>query len=70
MAKPIFVVEIPSLESKHIEEITKKLAKKMDDYHVVIYGTNEDFKCTVFYEKDFTKIELNDLKELIKNRLK
>ena len=72
MAKPIFIAEVPIMQTQdEIANITKILGTKLDDYHVLIVQTNVDyFNFKVFYEKDFTEIELNDLKELIKEKLK
>ena len=72
MAKPIFIVEAPMMQT-HEEFVNtqKVLDNKLNDYHVLIVQTNvDDFNFKVFYDKDFTEINYDELKELIKEKLK
>jgi len=71
MAKPIFIVEVPMM--LHPEEFLntqKLLERQITDYHVLMVKTNvDDYKFKVFYEKDFTEINFDELKKLIKDKL-
>ncbi|WP_283640101.1 hypothetical protein [Mesonia mobilis] len=72
MAKPIFIVESPMMQTEEEFVNTQKvLENKLNDYHVLIVQTNvDDFNFKVFYDKDFTEIDLDDLKEYIKEKLR
>ena len=72
MAKPIFIVEAPMMQTREEFANTQKvLEEKLNDYHVLIVQTNvDDFNFKVFYDKDFTEINYDELKKLIKEKLK
>lgn len=85
MAKPICVLSVdgsviePSGDTEKIwrscSELTESLSKKMEDYHVFVipilyhedYVPPMDFK--VFYEKDFTEIQYEELKTIIESNV-
>lgn len=72
MAKPIFIVGIPNIQSEEqMSNITKSLEQRMTDYHVLVYLIETEtptFEC--FYEKDFDEVKFEELKEIILNNLK
>jgi hypothetical protein len=70
MAKPIFIVEVPiSYTDKELSVLSKQLADELHDYHILTVTTDrDDFDFKVFYEKDFTDINLDELKKLVKQR--
>ena len=72
MAKPIFIVEAPMMQTREEFIKTQKvLENKLNDYHVLIVQTNvDDFNFKVFYDKDFTEINYDELRELIKEKIK
>tara|TARA_X000001382_G_scaffold129932_1_gene123247 strand:+ start:38 stop:256 length:219 start_codon:yes stop_codon:yes gene_type:complete len=72
MAKPILIVEAPMMQTREEFVNTQKaLEDKLNDYHVLIVPTNvDDFNFKVFYDKDFTEINYDELKKLIKEKLK
>ena len=72
MAKPIFIVETPMMQTHEEFVNTQKLLEnKLNDYHVLIVQTNvDDFNFKVFYDKDFTEINYDELKKFIKEKLK
>lgn len=71
MAKPIFIVEAPIMQTQEEFVNTQKvLESKLNDYHVLIVQTNvDDFNFKVFYDKDFTEINYDELKKLIKEKI-
>ena len=72
MAKPIFIVEAPDLQTQEdLVNTQKVLENKLNDYHVLVVQTNvNDFNFNVFYDKDFTEINYDELRKLIKEKLK
>lgn len=85
MAKPICVIYIdesvlPAKTADEVWELCGKLCdgytEMMPDYHVfVIPDFNKEepipvFDCKVFYEKDFTEVQYQELKEIIESGLK
>jgi hypothetical protein len=70
MAKPIFIVEVPiSYTDKELSVLSKQLVDELHDYHILTVTTDrDDFDFKVFYEKDFTDINLDELKKLVKQR--
>ncbi len=72
MAKPIFVVETPMMQTQEEFVNTQKvLENKLNDYHVLMVQANvDDFNFKVFYDKDFTEINYDELRKLIKEKLK
>ena len=72
MAKPIFIVEAPAvLTNKDFLNTQKVLSNKLNDYHVFMVQSDvKDFNFKVFYDKDFEEINYNELKKLIKEKLK
>jgi len=77
MAKPICVINYDnySLRGVSIEKMTDTFGEKLPDYHVICIPTLRydlksppmDFK--VFYEKDFTDIQYEEIKSHIINHL-
>ena len=66
MAKPIFILEMPNFYIEFCNDIEIKLKKQLTDYHVLVMATDvTETKYTVFYEKDFTEINYNELKNII-----
>ncbi len=66
MAKPIFIIEIPYINSEDSDRIEHNLQKKLTDYHVLVIGTDvTEINYKVFYEKDFTEINYSELKKNI-----
>ena len=76
MAKPILTVGLPSGTFKETINSTsdrlncpkKGLSK---EYHILCYAqTNgEEIKFEVFYEKDFTEVQYEELKQIIINNI-
>lgn len=69
--KPIFTVGLSrEIGIEKILQVTKNLELKMPDYHVLTYLHDElNTKFQVFYEKDFSEIEFEDLKSLVMKNL-
>lgn len=74
MAKPICLIKIDTrnMGSGRIDlyETLKFVGEKMPDYHVFAVpftdeDENEPVQMQVFYEKDFTDIQYEELKKLI-----
>ena len=65
MAKPIFIVRLPS-ETEELERISKNLTDSLSDYYVLtISGNCDKAEFDVFYEKDMTDIKFDELKEYV-----
>lgn len=70
MAKPIFIVRLPS-ETDELERISKNLTDSLSDYYVLtISGNYDEAKFEVFYEKDMTDIKFDELKQHLTNIIK
>ena len=67
MAKPIFIVETPITQTnEEVANMQRVLENKLNDYHVLIIQMDVDnFNFKVFYDKDFTEINYDELRELI-----
>lgn len=66
MAKPIFIVALPFETGADIEGIRQRLTENMPDYYHLVYNKAIDepeFK--VFYDKDFTETNYEELKEFV-----
>tara|TARA_R110000823_G_scaffold143245_2_gene273425 strand:- start:164 stop:382 length:219 start_codon:yes stop_codon:yes gene_type:complete len=72
MAKPIFIVEAPIFNTpEECENVQKVLENKLNDYHVLVVQMDvNDFNFKVFYNKDFTEINYDELRKLINEKLK
>ena len=76
MAKPIFLVKVPSeitsvCDAEYVDNIQKVLEKKFTDYHVLVVGANvEEFEFKCFFEKDFGEIEFEELKSIVSEQFK
>lgn len=72
MAKPIFIVEVPMMQThEDFVNVQKVLENKLNDYHVLMVQMDvNDFNFKVFYDKDFTEIKYDELRKLIKEKLK
>jgi len=71
MAKPILTVRIGNERDwTDFIEIKKRVTEETDnEYHVIVYGGEPpEIKIEVFYEKDHKPIDIEGLKELIKNQ--
>ncbi len=69
MTKPIFVVGLPkgTLQGK-VEWVAQSLREYLIDYHVICYESKQQdvvFNC--FYEKDFTDVKYEELKQMVKD---
>lgn len=70
MAKPIFLVGIIADHTEAFEQVQKAVESKLDDYHVLVHHSQTDeLTFQVFYEKDFTEINYEELKQLIKESI-
>ena len=71
MAKPIFIIGLSKdYHPESIERIRGSLEIKMNDYHVLIHITNADETTfQIFYEKDFTHIKYEELKQIIEKEV-
>jgi hypothetical protein len=72
MAKPILIVEAPMMQThEEFANVQKVLEKKLNDYHVLMVQMDvNNFNFKVFYDKDFTEINYNELRKLINEKLK
>jgi hypothetical protein len=80
MAKPICLVTIDSGERKDAWELCADLREvyesRMPDYHIFVIpnfiseGPIPAMHLQVFYEKDFTEIQYEELKAMIENSIK
>tara|TARA_R110000851_G_scaffold5606_2_gene23058 strand:+ start:201 stop:413 length:213 start_codon:yes stop_codon:yes gene_type:complete len=70
MAKPILIVEVPiNYTDEELSVLSRQLVDELHDYHILTITTDrDDFDFKVFYEKDFTDINLDELKKLVKQR--
>lgn len=74
MAKPILIVRIPKPErfipNSDFKEMEDLLQQKVPDYNIIlIISLVEDIVFEVFYEKDYTELKFEELKQLIKDSL-
>lgn len=77
MAKPIFVIQMPfeyinetSMSVDEFAKLQRALEKKMPDYYVLLMTCNcEKIEYKVFYEKDITDIQFEDLKRIVQNQV-
>lgn len=76
MAKPIFIVKVPtndpSLNVDVVERMNKRLEEKMPDYHVILIGDQRKrggvkFEC--FNTSDLRTVDFDYLKWYIKDNL-
>ena len=70
MAKPILIVEVPiNYTDEELSVLSRQLVDELHDYHILTITTDrDDFDFKVFYEKDFTDINFDELKKLVKQR--
>ena len=77
MPKPICIFRIDTKripELSGLSQINRDLSKKMEDYYVFTLPLDSDekedsVKIEVFYEKDFTKIQYDELRNIIEESL-
>ena len=71
MAKPIFIVEAPMMQTQEeFAKLQKVLENKLNDYHVLMVRMDvNDFNFKVFYDKDFTEINYDELRKLINEKI-
>lgn len=70
MAKPIFIVYMPYKHLNQIKEVIPVLQETLVDYHVLCLAhESESIDFKVFYDKDFTAINYEELKQMIKEKL-
>jgi hypothetical protein len=75
MSKPIFIIRIPQVESEqnreYVIEQTMKVAKKLDDYHVLpvidSYTSEIKFEC---FNAPHTEMEFEELKRRVLELMK
>jgi hypothetical protein len=66
MAKPIFLVSVPSHLWPDLNKIENYLENKFYDYHVLcISNDNEKIEFKVFFEKDFDEVKFDELKNVV-----
>ena len=79
MSKPIVVIRVskdaitmPSGEERPYYELGRIFEERLQDYHVFVIPNIDDpstpqeyFTFQVFYEKDFTPIQYQELKDLV-----
>lgn len=69
MSKPIFVIQLPNATSDFVKNMSEKLTGRMEDYHVLVLGTEgtmiKEPKFQLFSDKEIEPIELEKLKEII-----
>lgn len=72
MSKPIFILEVPQhLNDDRTMEMTYKLEKKLDDYHVlVIRNRSVNFAYQCYNATNMTEIEFDELKKLVEETIK
>ena len=72
MTKPIFTVGLPNQATQEIlKDVQSNLDGQFNDYHVLVYSHfGEDVKFDCFYEKDFNQVKYEELKAIVKKRLK
>lgn len=77
MAKPIFIIKVPghdpSLDIKALDEAQKRVAKQMEDYHILVIRDNRrnggiKFEC--YNTSNLDIVNFDYLKWLVKNELK
>jgi hypothetical protein len=70
MAKPIFVVELPNHENHSVVDASNYITSRLPDYNVLVMRSGVDkIKHTVYYEKDFEKVDLDELREIVKEKM-
>jgi uncharacterized pyridoxamine 5'-phosphate oxidase family protein len=71
MAKPIFTVSIHnSADKEDVIRVEEMLMNKLPDYHVLIYlSSSDEPKFQTFYDKDFTEVNYEEMKEIIKKSM-
>lgn len=79
MPKPICLIKVDlrNCSSSCIEQMRKEAIGQLDDYHVVTVPFEqpdneplEPIQLQVFYEKDFTEIQYEELKKIIEDCIK
>jgi len=81
-AKPICIIKVDMNadfgggKRPNLLELSEAFEKRLPDYHVFVLPQADNFEephepiiFQVFYEKDFTEIDYNGLKELINSSL-
>jgi hypothetical protein len=67
MAKPIFIIEIPFTTTEDQLRDYESFGTQWDDYHILLIEKDiDEITYKVIYEKDFTEINFEELKELVK----
>ena len=71
MSKPIFLVQLPFLDSiEQVKAVEETLSKKLIDWHVlVIMSSVSDIQFSAYSEQAATDIELENFKEMIQNQI-
>jgi hypothetical protein len=82
MSKPICVIKVDTnriyfgSSISSISDVQRIVEERLNDYHVLVIPFNqpadeyyEPMQIQVFYEKDFTEIQYQELKELITNSI-
>lgn len=72
MAKPIFIIDVPvEVPPKNLIKLSNQITELLTDYHVlVVTSSTEEIKFSCFYEKDMTEIKFEELKQLVRDKLK
>lgn len=67
--KPILIIKLPQLTMQKIEILRKEIngfKELKKDYHIIVVNANcNDYEFQVFYEKDFTEAQGEELKKEI-----
>lgn len=70
MAKPIFIVALPYRLSDDREGLRESLNKEMPDYYHLVYSKGiDEIEFKVFYDKDFTETNYEELKEFVRSEI-
>lgn len=69
MSKPIFIVTLPKpLEMVSAKQIALTLEKELTGYHILVFtGKVAKPEFNVFYSKDMTHIQFDELKSIVEN---
>lgn len=73
MAKPIFVIELPShIKREELKKMLNDFETQMPDYHVIMFigGFEIETKFQCFNSTDADEIKFKELQKLINDRIK
>ena len=78
MIKPILVIKLGAKNASQEEVLNtlknfeRKLERISCDYHILVFPVwnTSEVDVEVFFEKDFTRMKFEELKEIVENSLK